>query len=509
MRSLAVVFLVLASVGKAQVTAVDDLLAECPPAAEVALIDQDFMLTFEQDPTASEGLVCRALDGSADLTLLQRAAYQTLYVMRLIRFEKPLPWTDKTLYEWLATAIKGISFRGDVEGSFCCDPPNFIDIAVGKISYLLLDHWLNPDPTINAGLFYLAQLIVHEARHNNGFGHACDQQIPGNDMTIAEMSSWGTVYYFSEWLADHAAYPAFSADAQTKMRNFAYSLRRRHFCDTGNGIAVSPAYGKNFGEQLIGTQSGVQLAAVTATTTSPVTVSDVQIAGVNAGDFSIAKTDCRGVTLPRGGEMLPYFPIGSCTVEIAFMPSATGARAATLQVFDNAPGSPHGIALTGVGAESLVVAIGGAANSASYSPKNEVAAGGIVSVFGTNLSIGAASAQSLPLPQTLAASRITFNGIPAPLYYASPAQLNVYVPQELWGQQSVVRVIVEAPDGHVMQSAPLTISVARFGQAAIFTMNQQGTGQGAVLIAGTEMIAARAGLFPGSRPARRGEYVSV
>jgi uncharacterized protein (TIGR03437 family) len=43
----------------------------------------------------------------------------------------------------------------------------------------------------------------------------------------------------------------------------------------------------------------------------------------------------------------------------------------------------------------------------------------------------------------------------------------------------------------------------------IFTTNQAGSGQGAVLVAGTATITAPTGAFPGSRPAAKGEYVSI
>ena len=44
---------------------------------------------------------------------------------------------------------------------------------------------------------------------------------------------------------------------------------------------------------------------------------------------------------------------------------------------------------------------------------------------------------------------------------------------------------------------------------ALFTMNQGGTGQAAALISGTASIAAPNGAFPGSRPVRKGESVSL
>jgi hypothetical protein len=64
----------------AATASVDNLLARCPTADEIAAIEARTSLKFEQDPTAGT-LVCAASDGSADLTLLQERAYQALLVM--------------------------------------------------------------------------------------------------------------------------------------------------------------------------------------------------------------------------------------------------------------------------------------------------------------------------------------------------------------------------------------------------------------------------------------------
>src|ERR1022692_2163123 len=44
---------------------------------------------------------------------------------------------------------------------------------------------------------------------------------------------------------------------------------------------------------------------------------------------------------------------------------------------------------------------------------------------------------------------------------------------------------------------------------ALFTTNAGGTGQASTLIAGTTSLAAPTGAFPGSRPAKIGEYISI
>jgi uncharacterized protein (TIGR03437 family) len=57
-------------------------------------------------------------------------------------------------------------------------------------------------------------------------------------------------------------------------------------------------------------------------------------------------------------------------------------------------------------------------------------------------------------------------------------------------------------------SAPMPITVAQF-QPGIYSTNQAGSGQGVIVIAGTASLAAPVGAFPGSRPVKRGEYLTI
>jgi uncharacterized protein (TIGR03437 family) len=58
------------------------------------------------------------------------------------------------------------------------------------------------------------------------------------------------------------------------------------------------------------------------------------------------------------------------------------------------------------------------------------APGMIMSIYGTALGDFAQSAAAVPLPQYLAGFEATINGVPAPLYYVSPNQVNVQIPYE-------------------------------------------------------------------------------
>ncbi len=73
--------------------------------------------------------------------------------------------------------------------------------------------------------------------------------------------------------------------------------------------------------------------------------------------------------------------------------------------------------------------IGGIANGASFT--QVFAPGGIVSIFGTHLAAGTQAAASTPLPTSMAGVTVTIDGFTAPIWYASPGQLNVQLSYEV------------------------------------------------------------------------------
>jgi len=224
---------------------IDDLISVCPPAAEIAAIRSDLTLTFEGDPTAGS-LVCRASDGSADLTHLQERAIQALRAMKALSFARPLPWTSLGLYDWLRGAIDGIRFRSDIEYSFCCSPAGVINIQTRTLSAAQSStkRWIDPQGA--GGLMGLVGLYIHEARHNEGKGHTCGPQ----DATVAEMGSLGVVYYYDLWLGLYGGrFLATTSPVATYYRDVALGLSAgvmRIVCsppraDLALSIEVSPS----------------------------------------------------------------------------------------------------------------------------------------------------------------------------------------------------------------------------------------------------------------------------
>jgi hypothetical protein len=78
---------------------------------------------------------------------------------------------------------------------------------------------------------------------------------------------------------------------------------------------------------------------VSNNTSATVTFSSIAITGANAADFTQSGTTC-GATLA---------PQASCTINIQFAPTATGARTASPTLADDASNSPQTVTLNGSG----------------------------------------------------------------------------------------------------------------------------------------------------------------
>ena len=111
------------------------------------------------------------------------------------------------------------------------------------------------------------------------------------------------------------------------------------------GVAPNPV---PFGNQSLGTTSAAQTITVTNSGNLASTLTagtPVTITGTNQGDFAIASgTTCvASFALTANG--------GSCVIKVTFTPGAAGARTATVNVADDAPGSPQQTTLNGTGGE--------------------------------------------------------------------------------------------------------------------------------------------------------------
>jgi uncharacterized protein (TIGR03437 family) len=143
----------------------------------------------------------------------------------------------------------------------------------------------------------------------------------------------------------------------------------------------------------------------------------------------------------------------------------------------------------------------GIVNAASYEPT--MAAGSIASVFGSNLSSEQAVASTIPLPATLASASFQIGGRAAPLFFVSPRQVNLQIP---WGLAGQPHAMVTATVGATLSYQHL-MSIAPFAPG-LFTLNEAGSSQGVVTIAGTQMLAAPPS-GAGRKPVGAGEFISI
>ena len=233
-------------------------------------------------------------------------------------------------------------------------------------------------------------------------------------------------------------------------------------------------------------------------------------ATANAGDpaftLSVSGSNFLSSTVVRwNGQNRPttFIDSGHLTVQIPAADLATIGRASVM-AFNAAAGggvSNSTMFLIGTGPQSTSKSAVSAANPLGG---NNLGLRSIASVFGVNLAPGIAVASlAPPLPFTLGGTTLTMeNGIQTiPLFFVSPMQVNFQVPFITTGPQQLT--IMQGT-----QSVTIPVNLVSYAPA-LFSTNSQGSGQAATIIANTAIVAAPTGMFPGSRPAKIGEYVSI
>jgi arylsulfate sulfotransferase len=94
-----------------------------------------------------------------------------------------------------------------------------------------------------------------------------------------------------------------------------------------------------------GASSAPMIITVTNNGMGALTISSVAAAGSNSGDFTNTNTCSAAVNY-----------LGTCTITVTFVPTASGQRSETITLTDNAPGSPQVITVTGT-ANAIAIAL--------------------------------------------------------------------------------------------------------------------------------------------------------
>jgi uncharacterized protein (TIGR03437 family) len=140
----------------------------------------------------------------------------------------------------------------------------------------------------------------------------------------------------------------------------------------------------------------------------------------------------------------------------------------------------------------------GIVNGASFQQAGiALSPGSIISIFGSKLSGGTASATSLPLPTTLNGTRVEWNGNALPLFFVSPGQINAQAPASPGSASS--QLLVRNGTG----VSPAITMNPQNAAPGIFSLNSSGSGPGAITHADTGLLVSD------TLPAMPGEFVSV
>ena len=150
-------------------------------------------------------------------------------------------------------------------------------------------------------------------------------------------------------------------------------------------------------------------------------------------------------------------------------------------------------------------------------PGHAMAGQSIIAIFGEGfVADGEFRADTVPLPTTLGGVRVLFDGTAAPLYLVMPGLIHAQVPMGLRGPTATLLILRELEKA---QSNPQEIQIhytlntenAVVGSYSpgIFTLPQNGEGQGIITFANTPDLAAPLGTVGDSRPATAGDFLTI
>jgi uncharacterized protein (TIGR03437 family) len=141
-------------------------------------------------------------------------------------------------------------------------------------------------------------------------------------------------------------------------------------------------------------------------------------------------------------------------------------------------------------------------DAASLTPGDQVALGSSALLSGEAFADGETQSPGAPYGSPLGVTEVRLGDVPLPLLDVNATQASVLIPRNLDPNTQHQVVVLRGST----VSVPLPVTLADVAPG-IFTVNMQGTGQGATSIGDTGLLAAPAG--DNARPVQRGETVSI
>lgn len=442
-----------------------------------------------------------ATPGSEELNILQ--ALRFAYYMDMGQ-SGYLPWTPLRLYDWFKSRIAGFEIDTALDpgliAAFCCSVINGRNYMIQSTISVQPNQLYDELPE---GIAAQVALIAHETRHSEGnkYGHVgCCGIQNGCDQTYDEknLSAYGVQYYLmKQWLTGGINL-GYSCDAAQRSQlansfmNFANAYPQR-FCDIKPPTLILPS------------NPGGACISACSLTSAPTDVLQIPAAGGTSSIGVSASTSSCAWTADSADSWLfatsGQNSIGSGPAIFGGVPNQTDQpRIGTLM----AGGSTFAVTQPGCSTCTPAVSITSVVSGAAFA--TAVTSGSWVTIYGTNLSgttrqWAAADFSGNKLPTSLDGVSVRIDGQPAAVYFVSPTQLNVQMPDS--GATGPVNVQV----ANGMGAATAMVTLQTFAPA-FFTFARKYVA--AVHLDGT--LVGPAGILGASvatRPANPGETIAI
>ena len=221
--------------------------------------------------------------------------------------------------------------------------------------------------------------------------------------------------------------------------------------------------------------------------------------------FIAAASDSNGLPWKMTSSALPMgATFDSSTGKFQWTPdlTQTGATSVTVTVTDSVGLSASKAVVINVG-PALRAHISGLYNAATYQQDQTCSPGSLATLVGTGFTgQGLQQANGFPWPALLGGLKITANGIALPILATTDTLIQFQCP--ILPAGSAITLIVTPRSGVATDPLQFILQEATPG---LFVVN--GNNQGAVLIAGTNLIAMPTTDGIPSRPAKQGEYLAI
>ena len=345
---------------------------------------------------------------------------------------------------------------------------------------------------------------------------------PGGQAVASELSSSTGAYRIDDLPPGNYQVLVEPLDGPVTPSNFGsfYSSGQNNFSTTFFGGLASPA--------TVAVSAGQTTTANVLLPANPASILNIQFEGTLTG-AGLQSLFPGATFLPRGKPLQVAvieathaansnmsFSGAGITLNGATTGSTFGGtpdRIQNITIAADAPTGPTNLMLSN--STSASVMPGGAVitvNPQAATPLRDGAAfgtalspGSFISIFGTDLAEQLVNAEHLPLPTSLGGVSVKIGNRFAPLFFVSPGQINALVPFEVSGN---VNLHVITGTNGAGNSVAVNLAASSPG---IFTLNQQGTGQGAILNSSDNSFAAVSGSVPGkdAHPAHPNDIIII